>query len=74
MISDQRGLGAVSCCLPWVLAGRRKPVSDMKGLLVDSVTFLGCQASVPPPSLISEFPLDFIPWWAGWESAEGKSN
>lgn len=29
---------------------------------------------LPPPSLISLSPLDFIPQWAGWESAEGKSN
>lgn len=28
----------------------------------------------PLPSLISLFPLNFIPWWAGWESVEGKSN
>lgn len=48
---------------------------DMKGLPVDSVTLLGCQASVhSPPLLISLFPLYFIPWWAGWESVEGKSN
>lgn len=26
-------------------------MSDMKGLLVDSVTFLGCQASVPSSSI-----------------------
>lgn len=31
-------------------ASRRNPVSDMKGLLVESVTVLGCQASVPSSS------------------------
>lgn len=32
------------------LAGRKNLVSDMKGLIVDSMTFLGCQASLLPSS------------------------
>lgn len=41
----------VSCCLLWFLAGRRKPVCDVKGLPVDSVTLLGGQASFPSSSI-----------------------
>ena len=54
------------CCLLWFLAGRRKPVSDVKVLPVASVTLLGCQASVLSSSIahfsLSSQPHSLVGW------------
>lgn len=63
MASDRRGPRcSVSFCPLWFLAGRGKPVSDRKGLLVDSVTPLGCQVSLPFSSIAHfSFPSPLFP-------------